>query len=198
MNLTQLAHDLISENFNIDSSSQSNNVSKKITYAIDATCGNGNDSLFLAEHSKYLLCFDIQAEATKRTQALLAPESLGCSIEYLEMGHENILEQVTARQINSQIDVVMFNLGFLPKSDHQHITTSQTSTVQALQQSMQCLSNNGVISLLCYRGHDGGAEEFDAVNASLKQTGDDWQIQQFDSAKATDTTPVLLFVKRTA
>ncbi len=196
MNLTQQAHDLICENFGIDPMVKSDSCSKKITNAIDATCGNGNDSLFLAEHSKHLLCFDVQAKAIKRTRELLALETVDCSIEYLHMGHENILKQATQRQINSQIDVAMFNLGFLPKSDDQHITTAQTSTVEALQQSMQCLSGNGVISILCYRGHDGGPEEFEAVKTLIDQANDCWQFQQFDSAKATDTTPVLLFLKK--
>ena len=198
MNLTKLAHDLICENFGIDPVAQPDISNKKITNAIDATCGNGNDSLFLAGHSKHLLCFDVQAEAIKRTRELLTHETVDCSIEYLHVGHENILKQATERQINSQIDVVMFNLGFLPKSDDQHITTTQTSTVEALQQSMQCLSGNGVISILCYRGHNGGPEEFEAVKTLIDQANGCWQFQQFDSAKATDTTPVLLFLKKTS
>lgn len=193
MNLTKLAHDLIDNHFD---TSESNRF-QIIGIAIDATCGNGNDSLFLAERASRLLCFDIQSKAIAQTQQHLTTKKFDCVVEYIEKSHENLLEEAVRRGIDKDIDVVMFNLGFLPKSDNLDITTTKTSSVQALTQSMHCLSNNGVISLLCYRGHLGGPEEFEAIkNLIAKADETTWQVQQFDSAKSNDTTPVLLFLTR--
>lgn len=198
MNLTKLAHDLIDDHFDISEQEENAKKHQPIGIAIDATCGNGNDSAFLAERANQLLCFDIQSRAITQTQQLLATKQFDCAVECIETSHENLLEQATRRGINNDVDIVMFNLGFLPKSNNLEITTTQNSSVQALKQSMQCLSNRGLISLLCYRGHPGGPEEFDAIKALLEKAKRDdnktWQVQQFDSAKANDTTPVLLFL----
>lgn len=187
MNLTKLAHQLIDEYFS----------NKEIDIAIDATCGNGNDSLFLAKRSKQLLCFDIQEQAINNTQLLLSSHPLDCAIQLIQDSHAKLAEVCDQKNMRGQVDVVMFNLGFLPKSDDLTITTTKNSTSAAIKHAIECLSSHAMMTLLCYRGHDNGAAEFQAVQELIqKLSSDAWQCQQFDSAKATETTPILLTLSR--
>ena len=192
MNLTKHAHKLIDEHFP--------SIGRHITFAVDATCGNGSDSLFLAQRAEKLLSFDIQKEAIERTQQLLSTEQSECQIEYILNSHEHLLKEVQHRNLQDTgniVDVVMFNLGFLPKSDDLSITTTLSSTVLAVKQATACLSDHGVISILCYRGHKNGPEEFNAIKQFLESLDPmNWQVSEYLSAKPTETTPVLLFIKQ--
>ncbi|MGH1429133.1 MAG: tRNA (mnm(5)s(2)U34)-methyltransferase [Arenicella sp.] len=195
MNLTKHAHKLIDEHFAT--------LKDGIFLAIDATCGNGGDSVFLAQRSEKLLCFDIQHNAIKATQQLLSAQPLPCHVEYILNSHAHLLKEVQLRQhphdnkINSGVDVIMFNLGFLPKSQDLSITTTRSSTLKAVKQGMTCLSERGVISILCYRGHQQGPEEFNAVKQFLDSVdAEQWQTSEYLSANPTQTTPILLFIHR--
>lgn len=195
MNLTKRAHQFINDHF----------ADKAINIAVDATCGNGHDSLFLAKRATHLFCFDIQPAAIQNTQALLESESqstpLNCVTTFIQDSHSNLCSHLRknsdehADQFARKIDIAMFNLGFLPKSADLKITTEASSTATAIQQAMQCLATNGLISILCYRGHPGSVAEFKAVQKvinSLDQTA--WRCQQFDSIRPNESTPILLLL----
>ena len=89
----------------------------------------------------------------------------------------------------------MFNFGYLPKADKM-ITTTAATSVHALQSALEKLSSDGLLSLICYPGHEQGYIETRAIKQWL--TGLDSQtvsIQQHQSQKPTDTTPILYLVK---
>lgn len=189
MNLTTLTHRLIDEHFN----------EKKhpIGLAIDATCGNGFDSLFLAQRAKRLLCFDIQTTAIEITRKCLATKSFSCVVDLFQRSHSELVTTLKEKKLTHGIDIVMFNLGFLPQSNNLDITTKEATTVAAIKQSIQYLSNQGIITILCYRGDKNDPNEFIAIHNLIKSLSKtEWLCQQFDSAKATQTTPVLLLIKR--
>ena len=189
MNLTKKAHQIIDEYY----------ANKKIRVAIDATCGNGNDSLFLASRAEKLFCFDIQASAIRNTKAQLHSATLdttNLAVSYILDSHSNL--QKHCGKHAGTVDVIMFNLGYLPKSDDIEITTQTSSTIAAIEQAIQCSSKTGLISVLCYRGHAGGSEEYQALRKllnSIDQHG--WHWQQFDSFNSNESTPVLLVLTRT-
>jgi tRNA A58 N-methylase Trm61 len=61
--------------------------------AVDATAGNGNDTLFLAGlvgTSGLVLAFDIQPEALEKTRAVLENAKLAARVRLFLTGHENI------------------------------------------------------------------------------------------------------------
>ena len=60
------------------------------------------------------------------------------------------------------ISAAMFNLGYLPRSDHEIVTTPE-STLAALEAVWRRVGSGGIITVLAYRGHEGGADEARAV-----------------------------------
>lgn len=132
--------------------------------AIDATVGNGGDTLFLAELAAAsggrVFGFDVQAAALERARARLAERSL--SAELFLAGHEKMADLLPP-ELAGKFACAFFNLGWLPRSDKSTITRPET-TLAALESAAGALDKScGLLSVLCYRGHDGGAEEFEAV-----------------------------------
>lgn len=134
--------------------------------AVDATAGNGNDALFLAElvgDKGKIYAFDIQKQAIERTKSLLQKHNMLKRVELINDGHEHL-----DRYISSERPAcIMFNLGYLPKSDHSIITKPET-TINALKKSMQLLKPSGIISIVSYKGHPGGLEEYKVLQEYLK------------------------------
>ena len=119
--------------------------------AVDATAGNGNDTVFLAQHigQGMVYSFDIQREALAQTATLLEQKGLQTRVKLILAGHERIDQYVKA-----PLDAVMFNLGYLPGGDH-HIITQPQNTTTALQRAIELLKIGGRISLVVYTGHSG-------------------------------------------
>ena len=78
-------------------------------------------------------------------------------------GHENILASIPA-EYQGRVNVVMFNLGFLPGSDKSVITKGET-TLKALEGSLKLLARGGMICIAIYAGHPGGEAEDRAVRS---------------------------------
>lgn len=62
--------------------------------------------------------------------------------------------------------IVAFNLGYLPGGD-KSLTTTSSTTLQAVEAALEVVSAGGVVSILAYTGHPGGLEEYDAVRALI-------------------------------
>lgn len=132
--------------------------------AVDATVGNGYDTVFLARLAGaegHVFGFDVQEEALKQTEQRLNEECTPANWTLFQTGHENMLQSIPA-EYHGRIDVVMFNLGFLPGSDKSVVTKAAT-TLQALESSLDLLAVGGVVSIAIYAGHPGGEEEDRAV-----------------------------------
>ncbi len=133
--------------------------------AIDATVGNGHDTLFLAWQvgtQGHVYGFDVQEEALARTRRRLEEAGLQERTTLLQIGHEHMAEAVPVR-LHGHIGAIMFNLGYLPGgSDRSCITRPQT-TLPALEAALRLLRPGGVLTVVAYRGHPGGSEEAEAV-----------------------------------
>lgn len=130
--------------------------------AVDATCGNGNDTLLMAElvgDSGRVWAFDIQERAIGQTAHKLAQASLSERVELIQAGHETMAEHVSG-----DLAAVVFNLGYLPGGDQSIITRPET-TMAALGQSLGLLRPGGILAITIYPGHDGGASERRTVDA---------------------------------
>lgn len=127
---------------------------------IDATCGNGKDTLLLAElvgETGHVWAFDIQQEALDRTAQRLAEQNLQQRVSLLHAGHERLLELV-----KPPLHGVVFNLGWLPGAARE-IATGTATTLTALEASLQLLAPAGLVLVTCYPGHAGGDREAAAV-----------------------------------
>ncbi len=135
-------------------------------YAVDATAGNGRDTLFLAEllsNRGMVYAFDVQDEALNAAQARLDTAGLGGCVRPIRAGHETAARHLP-EEARGRVIAVMFNLGFLPGSDKRVITRTET-TLAALKALVPFLAPRAVITLHLYTGHAGGTEESTAVSA---------------------------------
>ena len=98
--------------------------------AVDATCGNGHDALWLAEVCDRVYAFDIQPEAVKTTAELLGAHNRSEKVELFCESHANMKSRVSEKAA-----VIVFNLGYLPGGDKE-ITTHTESTLCALQAAL--------------------------------------------------------------
>lgn len=125
--------------------------------AVDATCGNGHDALWLAEGCDRVYAFDIQPEAVKTTAELLGAHNRSGKVELFCESHANMKSRVS-----EEAAVIVFNLGYLPGGDKE-ITTHTESTLCALQAALELLRVDGLLCVTVYWGHPSGREEREAV-----------------------------------
>ena len=128
---------------------------------VDATMGNGHDTLFLAKLAKQVYAFDIQEQALEKTSQRLQEAGL-TNAELILQGHE------TVDQFVMEVKAAIFNLGYLPSADKSIITQPQT-TIESLDKLCQMLIKGGRIAIMIYYGHEGGDIERDAVMDFVSQ-----------------------------
>lgn len=128
---------------------------------IDATCGNGHDTLFLAGlvTSGRVLAFDISPRAISNTAKRLEQNGLSDRVGLFQDDFRNLASYVT-----SPVAAIMFNLGYLPGAPRETVTNAECSR-QAIQTAVSLLRPQGVMTIVCYPGHAGGAEETEEVLA---------------------------------
>ena len=164
--------------------------------AVYATAGNGHDTLLLARGvgaTGRVLAFDVQPQAIANTRERLLASGLLDRVRLLHMGHEqlaDILPDHSARPLR----VLMFNLGYLPGGDKRHVTAADT-TLAALDAGAAALASGGLISLMVYIGHPGGAGELAAVRAWVERL-DTASWSTSEQTGETPTSPVWFRLRR--
>lgn len=134
-------------------------------FAIDATAGNGHDSVFLAKavgETGKVLAIDIQPQAIESTADRLKSEGLRDRVT-LHLGSHADLALLAGGESPS---VILFNLGYLPGGDHGVITRTEC-TLKALAAAAEILRPGGALAVICYTGHDGGGEEAAAAEGFI-------------------------------
>jgi len=130
---------------------------------IDATLGNGQDTVFLAQLLKgkgSLIGYDIQLEALENTRKRLEelPDIISETVTLKLKSHTQLEE--------NQIKLIVYNLGYLP-GGNKEITTLTESTLLSLQKALARLAPGGAISITCYPGHQEGQREETALKDFL-------------------------------
>lgn len=131
---------------------------------IDATAGQGRDTCFLAAlvgETGQVWSFDIQGEACRATQASLLQQGLAKQARVIQDDHAHIAAYDIAEPA-----AAVFNLGWLPGSDHT-VVSRATSSLQAMRAIMDKLKPGGIIVVVAYPGHNAGAEETEAIQSWL-------------------------------
>ncbi|MBE3555041.1 MAG: methyltransferase domain-containing protein [Thermicanus sp.] len=128
---------------------------------VDATCGNGRDTLYLARLAGpkgKVYAFDIQEAALRKTRERLEKEREPiATVYYILDDHQNIDAHVKEAPA-----AILFNLGYLPGGDHQ-ITTQTSSTLIAVEKSLSMLKQGGLLLITFYPGHEEGRKEAKAL-----------------------------------
>ncbi|KAG8386638.1 hypothetical protein BUALT_Bualt03G0169400 [Buddleja alternifolia] len=146
------------------------NVVRKGDTVIDATCGNGYDTLamlrLIADDTRRgrVYAMDLQKDAIESTSSLLERSVSADERELVElysMCHTKMEELIPHGDV---VRLVAFNLGYLPGGDKKIQTESET-TLLALQAAERIVGRGGLISIVAYVGHSGGREEFEIVQS---------------------------------
>jgi SAM-dependent methyltransferase len=194
---------------------------------VDATAGNGNDTLFLAGlvgPSGLVLAFDIQPDALEKTRAALQKAQLAAQVRLFLTGHENLAAclqgnaappptgrlaaSLTAESppdpalylaAKPRVSAAMFNLGFLPGSEKE-IATRLSTTLAALIGLLPAMLPGALLSIHCYSGHDGGKEESKAVlDWAARQPEEIWRVYRYETwNKKRGAENLLLMERRSA
>lgn len=128
---------------------------------IDATCGNGNDTLFLSQlvgGDGRVIAFDVQKQAIEETKKRIQKHDQ-TNVTLVHDSHAQMDRYVSEQ---ATIGGAIFNLGYLPRSDKK-VITKPDSTIEAIDKILPLLKENGLIVLVVYHGHAGGKDEKHAL-----------------------------------
>lgn len=161
----------------------------KDAICVDATMGNGNDTIFLAERCQKVYAFDIQEQAIQNTKRRLKEKNIENVCLILD-GHENVDTYV------SKIRAAIFNLGYLPQADKSVITKSQT-TLLALEKIIDMLEHKGRVAIMVYYGHDGGNDEKEAILSFVSHLPQDsFTVMSYQALNQKNTPPFLIMIEK--
>ena len=158
---------------------------------IDATAGNGHDTVFLANlvgDDGKVLAFDVQEAAIASAKERLNVEGLNGRVQFFCESHARLGEHASPESIAA----VMFNLGYLPGADHAVATGGDT--MAALEAAAIAIRKGGALSVICYPGHEGGdaeAAEVEAWMSRLPEKG--WRVAKYGAIGTRRPAPFLLF-----
>lgn len=165
-------------------------------FVIDATAGNGHDTIFLAEQvgeQGMVYAIDIQASAIEQVRHRLSERHLLDRVR-LSISDHRYIEQIVAPEHQGRIACAVFNLGYLPFGD-KTITTTQASTLAALDGVSSLLRSNSLMTILAYVGHPGGREESQAVKDWLNSKDNLFRFEELRDATNPDS-PILWTVEK--
>jgi SAM-dependent methyltransferase len=135
---------------------------------IDATCGNGQDTLKLCQLALSIdkgkvYAIDIQEQAIKSTshylESHLAP-AWRERVMFQQGCHSRFPSEISP----CSVKLIVYNLGYLPGGNKAK-TTEGFTTLQSLNQAQMLLQPGGLISITCYSGHPAGAKEQEEILA---------------------------------
>ncbi len=160
---------------------------------VDATAGNGNDTLFLAEHvgdEGHVFAFDIQQAALDSTAKRLG--ELNERVSLILDSHDNVEQYVSG-----PIGGAVFNLGYLPYSDDLSVVTKPETTIKAIHTLLGLLKKGGIIAISVYDGHEGGKEERDALLSYVKTLHQaDVHVIRYELLNQRNNPPFLLALEK--
>lgn len=137
---------------------------------IDATIGNGNDTLFLCQNTKFVYGFDIQMQAIINTKKRLK------GLKNYKLFQDNFINQ---DKYVKKCDLIIYNLGYLPNSDS-FLTTNHIDFKKAFEKSLKILKNKGYLIITFYFHKQGFYEYYTFLeilkkHSELKIIGKYWE-----------------------
>lgn len=168
--------------------------------AIDATAGNGHDTSFLAAEvgpEGRVVAFDVQRRALESTAGRLGSLDLLERVDLIRASHETMADHMDSDA--GSVGAVMFNLGYLPGGADRTTMTRPQSTSAAIDAALDLLRPEGIVSVVCYRGHDGGARETEAVmNLASALDGKRFAVSTYRMEGTSEASPVAVLIQKRA
>ena len=156
--------------------------------AVDATCGNGHDTVWLAERFGRGYAFDIQEKAAEATRQLVKSRGFQ-NVKVINDSHEKMAEYV-----HEKVKLVMFNLGYLPGGDKE-IVTETASTLKAIEAALSLLEKDGLVCITMYPGHPQGAREKAAlIRMAAGLDKSQYHCVRTDMVNQSEGAPEILFI----
>lgn len=163
---------------------------------VDATMGNGNDTLFLAQlvgESGKVHAFDIQEQALHKTQQKIHEHGCENQTELHLLGHENLSTVIDDSDV---ISAAIFNLGYLPKGD-KTIVTKEDTTIKAIEELLLRLNRHGRIILVIYDGHeDGKIEKTNVLNFVSTLPQEQYNVLNYQFINQRNSPPSLICIEK--
>lgn len=167
-------------------------------HAVDATCGNGKDTLLLAElcgREGCVYACDVQESAIASTRAHLAQYGCLAQVQLIRGCHSD-WENLLPPSARGKVRAFVYNLGYLPHGD-KALTTQAATTLASLEGAVHWLAPEAAFLIVAYPGHPAGVPELDCVRqwcAQLSQNG--WQLQILQSQGKLRRGPELYWLIR--
>ncbi|AET66299.1 putative S-adenosylmethionine-dependent methyltransferase involved in cell envelope biogenesis [Desulfosporosinus orientis DSM 765] len=162
--------------------------------AVDCTMGNGNDTALLCSlvgEEGRVYAFDIQEQALLNTKKRLEGLNFLERATLILDGHEKI-----DRYIKDKVQLIIFNLGYLPRGNHE-ITTRSETTIEAIGKCLELLRPNGVILLIIYPGHENGKlEKVDIHEFTSALNQKEFNVVQVCFTNQINNPPELIYIER--
>jgi tRNA G37 N-methylase Trm5 len=121
---------------------------------IDATCGNGHDTLALSKMGATIYAMDLQQKALESAKNRLVEEGVAEPVTFIQGCHSKFPEEI----LNESIKLIVYNLGYLPGGDKE-VTTKVMTTLTSIKNAEPLVVPGGAISITCYPGHPEGKRE---------------------------------------
>lgn len=168
--------------------------------AIDATCGNGNDTLVLSKvclqnNTGKIYAIDIQDSAINKAQLLLqehlSNEQMR-NIHFIKKSHAEFPKDILEKTVRA----IVYNLGYLP-GGNKTFTTQCETTLQSIHAALPLLKEGGIISITCYPGHPEGKKEENVLLNFLKVLKpNDWSSTHFQWVNRNNSPSLILIQYR--
>ncbi len=162
---------------------------------IDATAGNGHDTVFLAERvgvGGQVLAFDVQEAAIESARQRIELAGFAERVSFFRDSHERMGGYVG----DGGVAAIMFNLGYLPGESHD-LTTEAEVTVRALEVSSRILKPHGTLTVICYPGHAAGEVEASMVEAWMgAYAAKGWRVARYGAIGTSRPAPFLLVARK--
>lgn len=180
---------------------------QKGDFAIDCTMGNGNDTLSLVKltgadgsggENPLVYSFDVQKVALEKTEELLKANGISDpkanGIELFCDSHVNIGQYV--EKAGRKPSAILFNLGFMPGQDKTVLTSADTS-MTAIKKALDCICEDGLVSIVTYRGHTEGREEHERILEYVSSLpSKQFHVAFFNMINQKKTAPSVFFITR--
>lgn len=162
------------------------NFLKTKNIAIDATLGNGHDTDFLSNEFSLVYSFDIQKIACDKYKAKAKSNTI-----IICDSHHKLNEY-----INSKVDCIMYNLGFLPGAS-KDITTLHETSLLSIKAGLNLLNDNGIMSICIYTGHDEGKKEKTCILKFLEDLPkNEFGVMIHKYLNRSKTAPMLVIIEK--
>lgn len=157
---------------------------------VDATCGAGNDTLFMASclnNKGRIIAYDIQEIAISTTKARIE-----------KSGFSNIFYKLESHEYITEIpDLIIYNFGYLPNGD-KSITTKAETSLKSVSKMINLINQNPefLIILVLYPGHNDGlveAQEIDTLCLNLP--GSDYLVCKYQNYNRI-TSPFIITISK--